>query len=224
MRIARFLLPAAAAAAALLPAAAATAFIAPVSAPHAVALAPTGSPTVSPVYVPGPPNLTLIPGTIFLGETVLLIGNNFGSNDTIIINIIFSPVAAGQRATRIAPVAFDLPMQPPSQILKADASGNFTTTITFNEVGTFLVVATGAPSTRSASAVESVVVSHSPSPSASETSPGVGVSSSSTTGVGLPVTGPSTNYVHVGLIGSAIAATGVVLVVMARSRRRRSDN
>ena len=43
-------------------------------------------------------------------------------------------------------------------------------------------------------------------------------------GKGLPVTGTSTNYAGLALAGSAVAAIGVLLMVLARSRRQRHSS
>jgi hypothetical protein len=84
------------------------------------------------------------------------------------------------------------------QTVRADGTGAFSTSVTLTQVGVATITATGAPSGLSASASVRVLAA----------------------GAAMPVTGDST-FLSLALIGSALIATGVIIAVLARSRRRR---
>src|SRR5215467_9172886 len=123
MRIARILVPAVLAAAGLIvPAVAGAAPVtAPVVAPHQLA-------TPSPTYVPQPPQLTITPPIVIVGNAVIIHGTNFGPNDTITIALTIV-IAAPHRIQPFVPAAYDLPALIIVKVVTADATGSFTTTL-----------------------------------------------------------------------------------------------
>ncbi len=132
-------------------------------------------------YPADTPDLGVSSETVTVGSTDVLVGSGFGANDTIRITIQYDEFLAR------------------AQTVRADASGDFRTTILLTEAGIAIVTAIGDPSGVSAS-----VVVHDLQP-----------------GSALPVTGQSGTALWLALIGSAVLATGVVVLVLVRSRRRR---
>jgi LPXTG-motif cell wall-anchored protein len=148
-------------------------------------------------YPPPPPTLTATPGTVIVGSTVTVTGTNYGPNDLVTLFVSTDANAAPAPAdAEYVPVAYSAAARVQVQ---ADANGSFTTFLTLHQVGLATITGVGSPSGRSASTTVRVL------PLAK----------------GLPVTGPSTNYAGLALAGSAVAAVGVLLLVLARSRRQR---
>jgi hypothetical protein len=193
MRIARYLLVAVA--------------LIGLGAPSAAMAAPTPTPTLSYPPVKGTV-ITVTPSPVDVGATITFTGTEFGPFDSVTISFELVTAAGPHEASGIAPVRYFA--LPGPLVATANAVGSFTISTQVNESGTFLIRAVGAPSGDTATTALRV----NPLPVVGGGgSPGAG-------GTPLPVTGPGTNYLMVALIGSAIAATGVVLVVLARSRRR----
>jgi LPXTG-motif cell wall-anchored protein len=146
-------------------------------------------------YPPPPPALTANPGTIFVGNTTTVTGVNYGPNDLVTLTITYqtnaAPAPAGAEYVPVSYVA--------RQQVQADANGSFTTIVRLTTPGLAIITGTGSPSGRTASTSVRVLP----------------------LGSSLPVTGSSTNYAGIALAGSAVAAAGVLLMVLARSRRQR---
>jgi len=121
-------------------------------------------------------------------------GTNFGSGDVVTIEVTYQ--VAMRRLGLAVPADY---VQRRQQTVVADANGAFTTNVTLTQVGLATVTATGAPSGLTASATVRVLAA----------------------GAAMPVTGDDANYLGLALIGSAVVAAGVIIAVIARSRRRR---
>lgn len=148
-------------------------------------------------YPPPPPALSATPGTVIAGSTVTVTGINFGPNDLVTLTVSTNTNAAPAPADAVyVPVAYSAAAQ---VTVQADANGSFTTFLTLHTPGLATITAVGDPSGRTASTTVRVLP----------------------VGKGLPVTGTSTNYAGLALAGSAVAAIGVLLMVLARSRRQR---
>jgi LPXTG-motif cell wall-anchored protein len=142
------------------------------------------------------PSLTVSPSTVTVGGSVTLDGSGWTPNDTIDITITYRTTALG--AARVfAPVAYSVPLLRQPTVV-ADATGSFTAVETLTQVGTAVITATDPLTGQTATVTVTVLASGA-----------------------LPTTGGNTDYLTLGLIGSAIAAVGAVLFVVVRSRRRK---
>jgi LPXTG-motif cell wall-anchored protein len=147
-------------------------------------------------YPPTTPSLTAIPGTIIAGDTTTVVGRNYGPNDLVTLAVTTNTNALKPGETVLVPVAYSAARQ---TVVQADVNGSFSAVLTLTTPGLATIVGNGSPSGRSASTTVRVLP----------------------VGAALPTTGGDTNYLTVALIGSAIAAAGVLLVVMTRTRRLR---
>jgi hypothetical protein len=139
------------------------------------------------------PTLTVSAGTTAVGDSITLNGTGFGPTETVDIGVTTQPTAIGQLG-RSARGAYSRV----AQTATTNSEGAFSTTITFTQAGTAIITATGLTSGLSASTSVLVLPA----------------------GSALPVTGSDGSYLWLLLIGSGLAAAGVVVTVLARSRRR----
>jgi hypothetical protein len=149
-------------------------------------------------YPPDAPRLTALRPTIIVDESDTFFGTTFAKSATIQIDVVI--ISADRRADAVmVPVAYEVPDRAaePVTTINTDANGSFTLDWTFHRSGSAVVTGTG------------------PNGSASVTITVLPL------GASLPVTGENGSALQIALIGSAVAATGVVMVVMVRSRRRR---
>lgn len=148
-------------------------------------------------YPPPPPALVATPGAVIAGSTTTVTGTGFGPNDLVTLTITYQVNAApAPDGAAYVPVGYSAAAR---QQVQADANGSFTTVVRLTTPGLAIITATGSPSGRTASTTVRVLP----------------------VGGALPVTGSSTNYAGLALAGSAVAAAGALLVVLARSRRQR---
>jgi hypothetical protein len=145
------------------------------------------------------PNLTASATTVTVGDTVTVFGTGFSPNETVDHDLSVTATAAGANRGAMVPVAFAVPGLAPAQSVASDENGNYSTRFTLNHVGIAVITGTG----RDSGASDSVSIVVLPE------------------GGALPVTGNDGTYLGAAMIGSAVAAAGVILVVLARSRRRR---
>ncbi len=169
------------------------------------------APTAAQPYPIGTPDITLSSGTVVVGNTVVLNGQHFGANDLVSIDATFLSTAmqaptgrsGGEPAqVAIAPVAYTVPQMVPRAFVKsvrADANGNFTTTLVFDQAGVVRITATGDPSGVSLSLLLTILPA----------------------GAALPITGDGGGILGMILIGAAVVAAGAVLVFVTRRRRAR---
>lgn len=145
-------------------------------------------------YPVPPPAVAVNTPTIVVGDSVIVTGSNFGPGETVDVVPSFQGAALGQfgRSAHGGLVAAAM------ATTVADGAGNFSITLQLDQVGRYIITATGLTTGR----VGSVTVRVLPLGSA------------------LPVTGNDGSYLGILLAGSAVAAAGVVIVVLARSRRR----
>ncbi|MBL6278083.1 hypothetical protein JMF97_18150 [Micromonospora fiedleri] len=174
---------------------------------------PAPSPTVTdpPQPPPYPPNLvttlTVNRPTIFLGETVVITGRNFGPNETVDIVVTAQPLAAPAAGTArrsdgstvaMAPVAFQAAAAVDRFTARTNAAGVFTRRYTPRVTGLLTITATGRESDRTASTELRVLHKKKPH---------------------LPVTGSSLGTpMKVG--GGLVAVGGVMLLGTMLWRRR----
>jgi hypothetical protein len=163
-----------------------------------VLLLPMSDPAMADSYPIPPHSFTCSPTTITVDDRVDCVGTNFGAGESVRIDETSSPTALGRAGGAVAPVAYTMPLRRPVTTMTANGSGGFTVTVELNRVGTAVIAATGRSTGRTASATILVLAA----------------------GSSLPVTGDGGGYLGMLLIGSAVAAAGLVLVVLARTRRR----
>jgi LPXTG-motif cell wall-anchored protein len=142
-----------------------------------------------------PPVVTVDRGTIFAGESVIVSGKNFGRGEIVDVVPSFQGTALGQLA-RSARGGFVAALRVQTV---ADANGGFSVAVQLNSVGRYLISATGLMTGRTGSVTVRVLPNSV-----------------------LPVTGNDSSNLGILLVGSAVAAAGIVVLVLARSRRRRS--
>ncbi|WP_431729354.1 hypothetical protein [Verrucosispora sp. TAA-831] len=123
---------------------------------------PTPSVSGTPQPPPYPPvlaSLTVNRPTIFLGETVVLTGRNFGPNETVDITVTTQPLAAPAAGTArrsdgstvaMAPVAFQA-SAPLTFTARTNARGEFSRRYTPSVTGLLTFTAVGRESGRTAS-------------------------------------------------------------------------
>ncbi|GAA2712094.1 hypothetical protein ACFY2R_16690 [Micromonospora olivasterospora] len=194
--------------------------LAVVSAPTAAGAAqPQPAPTQTvtdppqpPPYPPQAPRLRVVPTTIFLGETVRVVGTGFGPRETIDVDIARSPLAAGLpgesrrgdgSTVAMAPVAYQA-AAPLHFTVRTDGNGDFSREYRPSTTGRLTFTATGRTTDRTASATLTVLRVAQPAP----TRPG-----------GLPVTGDSLGTPLA--IGGGLVGAGVVLTLAGLLWRRR---
>jgi hypothetical protein len=142
------------------------------------------------------PNLTATPTTVTVGGSVTVTGTGYEPNETVNLTVEYRTTAMGQLG-RAVPARFARVVAPVS--VTADATGSFTLSgLELTQVGTAIITGTGASSGASASATVTVLPA----------------------GSVLPITGQNSTWLTILLVGSAMAAVGVIFVVLARSRRR----
>jgi LPXTG-motif cell wall-anchored protein len=134
---------------------------------------------------------------VTVGGSVTVTGTGFEPNESVNITVTYRAAALGHigRAAHAS-----LPMAR-AAVITADATGSFTTDVTLTQVGTAVITATGLTSGASASATVTVLPA----------------------GAALPITGDNGRTLLILLIGSAVLASGLVLVVLTRSRRRPTE-
>ncbi|MGQ5261708.1 hypothetical protein ACTWLT_13185 [Micromonospora sp. ZYX-F-536] len=173
---------------------------------------PQPSPTITdtpqpPPYVPAPPSLTVNRPTIFLGETVVLTGTNFGPNETVDITVSVTPLAApaaGQVPARrsdgstvaMAPVAYQA-SAPLSFTARTNSQGRFTKSYRPSVTGLLTFTATGRESGRTATAELRVLHKKQP----------------------LPVTGDSLGTPM--KLGGGLVGAGAIMLLLTLAWRRR---
>jgi hypothetical protein len=167
----------------------------------------TTDPPQPPPYTPVNPALTVNRPTIFLGETVVLTGTNFGPNETVDITVTVTPIAApaaGQAPARrsdgttvaMAPVAYQASALP-SFTAFTNAQGRFTRKYKPTVTGLLTFTATGRESGRTASTELRVLHKKQP----------------------LPVTGDSLGTPM--KIGGGLVGAGAVMLLLTLAWRRR---
>ncbi len=166
--------------------------------------APTTDPPQPPPYPPVLASLTVNRPTIYLGETVVLTGRNFGVREWVDIEVGRTPLAApAAGAVRsdgstvaMTPVAAQAaaPLQ-----VRTDGEGTFTYRYKPSQTGLLTFDATGRDSGRSASAELRVLDKKKPH---------------------LPVTGSSLDTPM--KVGGGLVATGAVLLLGTMLWRRRN--
>ncbi|MEG3635346.1 hypothetical protein [Micromonospora palythoicola] len=171
---------------------------------------PTPSVDGTPQPPPYPPvlaSLTVNRPTIFIGETVILTGRNFGPNETVDIVVSVSPLAAPAAGTArrsdgstvaMAPVAFQA-SAPLSFTARTNSDGVFTRRYTPSVTGLLTFTATGRESGRTASTQLRVLPKKKPH---------------------LPVTGSSLDTPM--KVGGGLVAAGAVLLLGTLAWRRRN--
>ncbi|MEH1124627.1 hypothetical protein [Micromonospora sp. CPCC 206061] len=168
-----------------------------------VSLLPATAATAQPTYPPTAPTLTVSAGAVTVGDAVTIQGSNFGSNDQISIDVSYQDTTGARFGSgssgAIVPVALPLPIGVVKTV-RADADGNFQTSVVLTRVGRAVITATGSPSGVSASATVRVYAK----------------------GEALPTTGDDGGIVTRLQIGAGAVAAGVVLVFGAMLLRRRS--
>ncbi|WP_255609782.1 hypothetical protein [Micromonospora sp. PLK6-60] len=201
----------------------------------AVAAVPTAAgaavPQPPPDYVPGPPDLTVAPGTVPPGTIVTGVGSGFlpGEIATITVTTTGLPVAAPAAGTArrsdgtvvaMAAVAYAPITTPPSELtgrtpprrftVQVDAAGAFTFKYRVTRPGVWTFTATGNSSGRRASASVTVIAgppTHKPTHRPPHH---------------LPVTGSSLGTPL--KVGGGLLAAGAVMVLLTMAwRRRRFD-
>ncbi|MET8233789.1 hypothetical protein ABZS77_24265 [Micromonospora sp. NPDC005298] len=167
----------------------------------------TTDPPQPPPYVPAPPSLTVSRPTIFLGETVVLTGTNFGPNETVDISVTVTPLAApaaGQAPARrsdgttvaMAPVAYQA-SAPLNFTAFTNAQGRFTKSYRPSVTGLLTFTATGRESGRTATAELRVLHKKQP----------------------LPVTGDSLGTPM--KLGGGLVGAGAIMLLLTLAWRRR---
>ncbi|MEO3770981.1 hypothetical protein [Micromonospora sp. B9E7] len=167
----------------------------------------TTDPPQPPPYPPTVASLTVNRPTIFLGETVILTGTNFGPNETVDIVVTVTPLAApagGQAPARrsdgstvaMAPVAYQA-SAPLNFTAFTDAQGRFTKSYKPSVTGLLTFTATGRESGRTASTELRVLHKKQP----------------------LPVTGDSMGTPM--KLGGGLVGAGAVMLLLTLAWRRR---
>jgi hypothetical protein len=147
-------------------------------------------------YPPPAPTVTVDRATIIVGDSVVVTGRNFGPGETVDVVPSFQGTAIGQLGRSARGGLFA--MAPAT--VPADGDGHFSVTIQLDQVGRYVITATGRTTARTGSVTVRVL------PEGSE----------------LPVTGNGGSYLGILLAGSAVVVIGIVLLMVARSRRRPS--
>ncbi|MFF0233216.1 hypothetical protein [Micromonospora sp. NPDC005254] len=167
----------------------------------------TTDPTQPPPYPPTTASLTVNRPTIFLGETVILTGTNFGPNETVDITVTVTPIAApaaGKAPARrsdgttvaMAPVAYQA--SAPLQFTAfTNAQGGFTKSYKPSVTGLLTFTATGRESGRTASTELRVLHKKQP----------------------LPVTGDSIGTPM--KLGGGLVGAGAIMLLLTLAWRRR---
>ncbi|MFI6236635.1 hypothetical protein ACIBD9_24005 [Micromonospora sp. NPDC050784] len=167
----------------------------------------TTDPPQPPPYPPTNASLTVNRPTIYLGETVVLTGTNFGPNETVDINVTVTPQAApagGAAPARrsdgstvaMAPVAYQA-SAPLHFTAQTDAQGHFTKSYTPSVTGLLTFTATGRESGRTASTQLRVLHKKQP----------------------LPVTGDSLGTPM--KLGGGLVGAGAIMLLLTLAWRRR---
>ncbi|GLZ59792.1 MULTISPECIES: hypothetical protein [Micromonospora] len=167
----------------------------------------TTDPPQPPPYPPAAASLTVNRPTIFLGETVLLTGTNFGPNETVDISVTVTPLAApagGQAPARrsdgttvaMKPVAYQA-SAPLNFTAFTNAQGRFTKSYKPSVTGLLTFTATGRESGRTASTELRVLHKKQP----------------------LPVTGDSLGTPM--KLGGGLVGAGAVMLLLTLAWRRR---
>ncbi|MEU7677946.1 hypothetical protein AB0C42_24400 [Micromonospora taraxaci] len=167
----------------------------------------TTDPPQPPPYPPVVASLTVNRPTIFLGETVLLTGTNFGPNETVDISVTVTPLAApagGQAPARrsdgstvaMAPVAYQA-SAPLNFTAFTNAQGRFTKSYKPSVTGLLTFTATGRESGRTASTELRVLHKKQP----------------------LPVTGDSLGTPM--KLGGGLVGAGAIMLLLTLAWRRR---
>ncbi|MEU7847222.1 hypothetical protein AB0B74_18720 [Micromonospora parva] len=167
----------------------------------------TTDPPQPPPYPPTAASLTVNRPTIFLGETVLLTGTNFGPNETVDISVTVTPLAApaaGQAPARrsdgttvaMKPVAYQA-SAPLNFTAFTNAQGRFTKSYKPSVTGLLTFTATGRESGRTASTELRVLHKKQP----------------------LPVTGDSLGTPM--KLGGGLVGAGAVMLLLTLAWRRR---
>ncbi|MDG4781514.1 hypothetical protein O7614_17825 [Micromonospora sp. WMMD961] len=167
----------------------------------------TTDPPQPPPYPPVVASLTVNRPTIFLGETVILTGTNFGPNETVDISVTVTPLAApagGQAPARrsdgstvaMAPVAYQA-SAPLNFTAFTNAQGRFTRSYKPSVTGLLTFTATGRESGRTASTELRVLHKKQP----------------------LPVTGDSMGTPM--KLGGGLVGAGAVMLLLTLAWRRR---
>ncbi|MFV2103255.1 hypothetical protein [Micromonospora sp. LOL_024] len=176
------------------------------------AVQPQPAPTVTgtpqpPPYPPVLASLTVNRPTIFLGETVILTGRDYGPNETVDIVVSVTPLAAPAAGTArrsdgstvaMTPVGFQA-SAPLSFTARTNSEGVFTRRYTPSVTGLLTFTGTGRESGRSASTELRVLPKKKPH---------------------LPVTGSSLDTPM--KVGGGLVATGMVLLLGTVLWRRRN--
>jgi len=148
-------------------------------------------------YPPGRELISVSASVVAAGDSVTLSGTH-GPHDNVTIDVTTNANALRHGSGTIFPVAYVLP-QRPVKVVQADENGHWSTTHTLTEVGLATITATGDRS----GITRSITIRVLPK------------------GTALPVTGTNGGLRGWALIGAALAVSGVVFVVLARSRHRR---
>ncbi|KAB1921903.1 hypothetical protein AB0J94_18330 [Micromonospora noduli] len=167
----------------------------------------TTDPPQPPPYPPTAASLTVNRPTIYLGETVVLTGTNFGPNETVDITVTVTPQAApagGAAPARrsdgstvaMAPVAYQA-SAPLHFTAYTDAQGRFTKTYKPSVTGLLTFTATGRESGRTATTELRVLHKKQP----------------------LPVTGDSLGTPM--KLGGGLVGAGAVMLLLTLAWRRR---
>ncbi|MGK5441255.1 hypothetical protein ACSNN7_05420 [Micromonospora sp. URMC 105] len=130
--------------------------------------APDSTPQPPPDYPPGGvATLTANPTTVFVGQTITLVGTGFGPNEIVDIDVSVTPFAAsvpGQAPARrsdgstVAMAAVAYPQPAPRHLTAVtNAAGRFVVTYRPTEPGRYVFTATGRESGRTASATVTVL-------------------------------------------------------------------
>ncbi|BCJ56660.1 hypothetical protein [Micromonospora endophytica] len=177
---------------------------------------PTGPPQPPP-YPPGPPSLSVDPATAFVGETVDIIGRNFGPNEIVDIVLIRRPLAGGEGGGALG-VPLNAPGGDPDGeekgghdggsyrihlTARTNSRGDFRIPFTPKWPGIYTITATGRTSGLTASTELRVLPRHKPKPPHH-----------------LPVTGSSLETPL--KVGGGLVATGTVLLLGTMLWRRRN--
>ncbi|WCN78726.1 hypothetical protein [Micromonospora sp. LH3U1] len=187
--------------------------LAVVAVPTAAGAAPqptpsaTTDPTQPPPYTPQLASLTVNRPTIYLGETVVLTGTNFGPNETVDISVTVTPLAApapGQAPARrsdgstvaMAPVAYQA-SAPLNFTAFTNGQGRFTKSYKPSVTGLLTFTATGRESGRTASTELRVLHKKQP----------------------LPVTGDSLGTPM--KLGGGLVGAGAIMLLLTLAWRRR---
>ncbi|MFE9189779.1 hypothetical protein ACFYL6_09240 [Micromonospora sp. NPDC007208] len=167
----------------------------------------TTDPPQPPPYPPTNASLTVNRPTIYLGETVVLTGTNFGPNETVDINVTVTPQAApagGVAPARrsdgttvaMAPVAYQA-SAPLHFTAFTNAQGRFTKSYKPSVTGLLTFTATGRESGRTASTELRVLHKKQP----------------------LPVTGDSLGTPM--KLGGGLVGAGAIMLLLTLAWRRR---